>query len=183
LIAEEQTNYPIYLTRSLKTAKAWLKQQRIGTERFGLIASSGAKRLRADGISVSAANAGDIEHWFLAEPADVRSSFQMEVAATEFQIQGLEIDWAGICWGGDFTIAEDRSKWELRDFLGSTWKNVRDPIRRSYVTNTYRVLLTRARLGFVIYMPPGDPNDVTNLPERFDRTAEFLISCGVKSLD
>jgi len=175
-------SYPIASTRSLETAKTWLRAQARGSERYGLLASSGAKRLRAYGISLPPSRGGDVEHWFLASQGDVRSSFQLEVAATEFQVQGLEVDWACVCWGGDFLMGKDAT-WNLREFLGSRWVQVKHAMRQCYVENTYRVLLTRARRGIVIYVPRGQVNDPTTTAEGYDRTARYLLECGVQSLD
>ena len=150
-VLEGNPQYPIVLTRSLDRAKHWLSSMASGTERYGCIASSEAKRLRAEGLELPPARAKGVEHWFLKPKGDVRSSFQLEVAATEFQIQGLEVDWACICWGGDFLRVN--SNWQLRQFSGTTWKRVGQPLAREYVTNTYRVLLTRARQGMVLFRP------------------------------
>jgi hypothetical protein len=174
--------YPIVLTRQLENGKAWLRKQARGTERFGFMASSGAKRLRAFGITVPGAQEGDVEHWFLAERGDVRSSFQLEVAATEFQVQGLELDWIGVCWGGDF-LFNDSGGWRLHEFSGSRWSNVKNPTNRAYLKNTYRVLLTRARQGLLLYLPIGRSTDPTTLALEHDQTAEFLLRCGVRSID
>jgi hypothetical protein len=180
-VLEGNPQYPIVLTRSLRCAKQWLRSMAGGTERYGCIASSEAKRLRAEGLELPPARAKGVEHWFLKPKGDVRSSFQLEVAATEFQIQGLEVDWACICWGGDFLRVN--SNWQLRQFSGTTWKRVRQRLAREYVTNTYRVLLTRARQGMVLFVPLGSDEDTTRSVAEFDSTAEFLLSCGAKSLD
>src|SRR6185436_7860421 len=116
------------------------------------------------------------------EQADVRSSQMLEVAATEFECQGLELDWVGICWGDDVTQA-DGSGWDLRRFRSNKWTNVKQPDKRQFILNKYRVLMTRARKGFVIWVPPGAENDPSRDPRRLDRTAAFLIECGVPSLD
>lgn len=179
--AKERTpKYPIMITRSLEEAKTFLRNQRSGSERYGLVASSGAKRLRADGIFVPSANGSDAA-WFLANEGDIRSSFQMEVAATEFQVQGLEIDWAAVCWEGDFVWKDE---WCLRSLVGSKWNlvNKKNEAHRQYVRNTYRVLLTRARQGMVLYLPEGSIEDRTREPLLFDQTFRFLISCGAKPL-
>jgi len=101
-ILADNPEYPIRLTRNLATAKSWLDTTARGTERYGFVASSEAKRLRAEGLELPPARADGVEHWFLNEKGDVRSSFQLEVAATEFQIQGLELDWICVCWGAIF---------------------------------------------------------------------------------
>lgn len=181
IVLEGNPQYPIVLTRSLDCAKHWLNSMASGTERYGCIASSEAKRLRAEGLELPPARAKGVEHWFLKPKGDVRSSFQLEVAATEFQIQGLEIDWACICWGGDFLRVN--SKWQLRQFSGTTWKRVGQSLAREYVANTYRVLLTRARQGMVLFIPTGNEEDATRSISEFNSTAEFLLSCGARCLD
>jgi hypothetical protein len=152
-----------------------------GSERYGLIASSEARRLRAEGIEIPQARADGVEHWFLKPKGDVRASFQLEVAATEFQIQGLEIDWGCICWGGDFLHTEQR--WSFKRLRGTSWQKVGQKDARRYILNCYRVLLTRARQGMVLFVPAGDLSDLTRAPGPFDSTAEFLLQCGVKLLD
>jgi hypothetical protein len=170
--------YPIVLTRSLNAAKAWLSSMATGTERYGCIASSEAKRLRAEGLELPPARAGGVEHWFLKHKGDVRSSFQLEVAATEFQIQGLEIDWACVCWGGDLLYVPPG--WQLRQFRGTVWQKVGKRLSREYVMNTYRVLLTRARQGMVLFVPQGSEEDLTRSVSDLDATAAFLLSCGAQ---
>ncbi len=179
-ILKDNPDYPIYVTRKLADAKCWLTSIALGTERYGLIASSGARRLRAEGLELPAARARGVEYWFLNGKGDVRSSFQLEVAATEFQIQGLEIDWAGVCWGGDFT--RSNTKWDPRSFKGTTWYRIHDQSTRDYVPNTYRVLLTRARQGMVLFVPPGDDEDATRQRAPLDETAQFLLDCGAAPL-
>jgi DUF2075 family protein len=115
---------------------------------------------------------------------DLRSSYQCEVFATEFEIQGLELDWIGVCWGGDCIWNSSRG-WQLRKLLmgpTSRWVSIKNPERRTYRKNAYRVLLTRARQGMVIFVPKGDKMDLTNQPDEFDATAEFLLRCGVMSI-
>jgi hypothetical protein len=179
-ILADNPDYPIYLTRDLNTAKRWLGSVSAGTERYGCIASSEARRLRAEGLELPPARADGVEHWFLKEKGDVRSSFQLEVAANEFQIQGLEIDWACICWGGDFI--RGTSGWNLKRFRGTKWQRIKQPDDRAYVTNTYRVLLTRARQGMVLFVPRGDDEDPTRSSAQFDSTADFLVECGAMPL-
>jgi hypothetical protein len=149
------------------------------------VASSGALRLRAHGIELSSGfrRSYPFEEWFLAGLRDVRSSSRLEVAATEFECQGLEVDWTGLCWGDDFTYDVQNRRWTLRKFYGTNWRNVTDVAERQYLVNKYRVLLTRARRGTVIWVPPGDPDDDSRDPGLPNQTAGFLESCGVPSLD
>lgn len=178
--------FPVFLSRDLGQTKLKLREQRIGNTRCGLVGSSGAMRLRAEGLEPSSSFHADYqwEHWYLADETDVRSSYRCEVFATEFEIQGLELDWIGICWGGDF-VWKDSYGWQLRTLRStapSAWKMIKRAEKQMYRKNAYRVLLTRARQGMIIFVPRGDPNDSTNIPEEFDATAEYLIRCGVKPL-
>ena len=174
--------FPIVLTRSLATARAWLQEHTRGLRRSGLVASSGAIRLRPYGLELSSGfrqgNRDIYVHWFLAHPPDVRSSNQLEVAASEFECQGLELDWVGMCWGGDFTF-DNPEGWSFRSFSGSRWGEVGKEVDRRYLLNTYRVLLTRAREGLVIWVPPGDSTDLTRPSSWFDTTADYLVRCGL----
>jgi hypothetical protein len=182
-IVPELRDFPFRVTRSLTKARVWLRQHARGQQRAGLVASSGALRLRADGLELSSGfrqgNRDMYVHWFLDLPPDVRSSNQLEIAASEFECQGLELDWIGVCWGGDFAYDPTVRHWAFRNFSGSRWGILRNEIDRQYLLNTYRVLLTRARRGLVLWIPPGDAVDETRLPIPFNTTAEYLISCGI----
>ena len=175
--------FPIVMTRSLGTARAWLQEHTRGLRRCGLVASSGAIRLRPHGLELSSGfrqgNRDIYVHWFLDHPPDVRSSNQLEVAASEFECQGLELDWVGLCWGGDFTFDHPTGGWSFRCFSGSRWGQVGKEIDRRYLLNSYRVLLTRARQGLVIWVPPGDSTDLTRPSGWFDATADYLVCCGL----
>jgi hypothetical protein len=173
-----QTDYPIYLTRDLHAAKAWLRSQARGTERFGLVASSGAQRLRPAGIYIKAAI--DPVNWFLNHKADVRSSYYLEDVASEFAIQGLELDWVGVCWDGD--MHHRGGKWILQAFKGTKWLAVNDESRRLYLKNAYRVILTRARQGMILFVPNGDSSDPTRPSSFYDGTFEYLRCCGIPTL-
>ncbi len=174
-------NYPILLTRDLTKAKAWLRKVSGGSERYGMICSSQAFRLRPLAIDVRAKP--NIINWFLDDITDIRSSLFLEDVATEFDIQGLELDWACLIWDGDFQYAPD--KWIQKDFSGGKWKNINAPERRAFQLNAYRVLLTRARKGMVICVPEGDrgqPPDNTRRPEFYDATFHYLQSIGLQNL-
>lgn len=181
----DRREFPLNFTRSLDAAKAWLQamSEPEDGQRAGLIATSEDQRLRAYGLERSSAFRLDysFEKWFLMPPTDVRSSHALEVAASEFECQGLELDWVGLCWGGDLTPS-DPGGWEYRKFRGSAWQQVRSDTERTFVRNRYRVLLTRARLGLVIWIPPGNADDPTLDPARFDRTAQLLQAAGVPEL-
>jgi hypothetical protein len=177
--------FPIVTTRELSTARRWLRERTDGSQRCGLLASSGAIRLRAAGLEMSSGFRGayPYEDWFLSGIEDIRSSLRLEVAATEFECQGLELDWTGVCWGGDFLWNATELAWTYRSFRGSKWQTVKRPQNRQYVANKYRVLLTRARRGMVIWVPRGDEGDVTQDPRGFDETAAFLKRMRIPSID
>lgn len=175
---ESLTEYPMVLTRDLESARLWLRTNARGTERFGLVASSNALRLKPIGIHVKA----NIEptDWFLADQDDVRSSYALEDAATEFHIQGLELDWVGVCWDANFR--REPTGWTYWNFRGTRWERVRDATRVTFLRNSYRVLLTRARQGMVVLVPQGSEVDKTRSPEFYDRTFEYLKQCGIPEL-
>lgn len=170
--------YPVVLIRSIKAAKAWLRERARANERFGLVVSSQAQRLKPEAIDVRA----DINpvHWFLHSRDDVRSSYYLEDAATEFHVQGLELDWACVVWDCDFRFSP--SGWQHRCFRGDRWMRIQQPERQAYLKNAYRVLLTRARQGMAIVIPEGDPNDPTRSPDFYDSTMEYLRSLGIPEL-
>ena len=165
--------YPIFLTRSLDEARSWLRNKARGSERYGLTASSGANRLRPDGIWVKAKI--DPPIWFLNHKTDVRSSFYLEEAASEFDVQGLELDWTCVCWDADFRYVDNQ--WSYFNFRGTKWQRVSAPERRLHLKNAYRVLLTRARQGLAIFVPQGDPIDPTRDPKMYDDIYNYLQSC------
>jgi hypothetical protein len=168
--------YPIVLTRQLPQAKRWLRQQARGSERYGIIVSSEAQRLKPHAIDVRSPM--DPIHWFLDGKEDVRSSYYLEDVATEFQVQGLELDWACVTWDGDFR--HTAAGWEHWSFVGDRWNRIRKPQRQQYLKNAYRVLLTRARQGMVIVVPEGDPGDPTRKAEFYDSTFQYLRGIGLR---
>lgn len=165
--------YPIFLTRNLDDARSWLRNKARGSERYGLTASSGANRLRADGIWVKAKI--DPPVWFLNHKTDVRSSFYLEEAASEFDVQGLELDWTCVCWDADFRYVDNQ--WSYFNFRGTKWQRVSSPERQIHLKNAYRVLLTRARQGLVIFVPQGDLIDPTRSPKMYDDIYKYLHNC------
>lgn len=177
--------FPIYITRSLEHARSWLRTNSIGYRRFGLLATSGARRLRGYGLGVTlkVTELKDIVHWFLAEHDDLRSSQALEVTGTEFACQGLEIDRACVCWDHDMIWNPRTSTWLFRTFQGTKWRNAKDAAKRRYIANSYRVLLSRAREAMVIWIPPGEPGDETRQPAEMNATYRYLISCGVRTLE
>ena len=168
--------YPIGLTRNLSAAKKWLKQQARGSERYGLVVSSQAERLKPHAIDVK--RPVNPIHWFLADKKDVRSSYYLEDVATEFHSQGLELDWVCVTWDADLRYSTDG--WKFRSFKGSKWQNIKKEERQKYLINAYRVLLTRARQGMVIVVPEGESTDPTRKPEFYDPTFEYLKSIGFR---
>lgn len=170
--------YAIRKTRRIDLAKEWLQEQARGTERYGILASSAAERLRPQGIHVRAPV--DPVHWFLDSKEDVRSSYYLEDVASEFHIQGLELDWVCVTWDADFRY--DPAGWQHYRFVGSQWNRIRSEERKRYQKNAYRVLLTRARQGKVIVVPEGDGKDPTRLPEYYDPTYAYLRNLGIPSL-
>lgn len=175
--------FPIVLTRDLRRAKEWLLNQARGERRCGLVASSGATRLRAFGIETSMAirEAYSYPYWFLKPRGDIRSSYQLEVVATEFEIQGLELDLVGLCWGGDLVWNRLLKCWHPLQLSGNRWKDVKES-RAIYIQNKYRVLMTRAREGLVMWVPEGDRTDPTRDVEVMNDTTDYLLSCGVVPL-
>ena len=172
------SNYPIVITRDLSKAKQWLKQKARGSERYGIVVSSQAERLRPHSIFVSSPM--DPVHWFLDDKDDVRSSYYLEDVATEFDVQGLELDWVCVTWDADFRYT--KNGWQHWSFRGDRWQRINKPERQNYLKNAYRVLLTRARQGMVIVIPPGDDNDHTRPSSYYNSTYEYLKEIGIKEL-
>ena len=170
--------YPIFITRDLAKAKQWLRDKARGNERYGLIASSNAYRLKPHAIDVRLQV--DPVQWFLYGKDDVRSSYYLEDAATEYRVQGLELDWACVTWDADFRRV--RNGWEHWKFVGDRWNRVHKPERQKYLKNAYRVLLTRARQGMVIVVPCGESGDPTRKREYYDSTFDYLSSIGFATI-
>jgi hypothetical protein len=170
--------YPVALTRDLRRAREWVRSHARGSERYGLVASSKAMRLKPYAVDVRVAV--DPVHWFLDGPEDTRSSLYLEDCATEFQVQGLELDWACVTWDGDLRFSG--SRWNFHDFRGSRWQSIKNAENQNYLRNAYRVLLTRARQGMVLFIPPGDSSDPTRLPEFYDETFNYLSNIGIPVL-
>ena len=178
LFKEVMNKYPIVITRDLDRAKAWIKSNARGSERIGIVASSAAARLKPHAIDIRVAI--DPVHWFLNSADDTRSSMYLEDAATEFQVQGLELDWTCVTWDADLRLT--RGAWEYHSFVGSRWNRVIMPDRRRYLLNAYRVLLTRARQGMAIFVPPGSKDDPTRSPAFYNETFDYLLHIGVNQI-
>jgi hypothetical protein len=170
--------YPMAVTRDLGRAKQWVRDRARGTERYGLVASSRAQRLKPDAIDIRVKI--DPVHWFLDGREDTRSSYYLEDAATEFHAQGLELDWTCVAWDGDLRFAE--SEWGYHSFRGDGWCKIANAENRHYLRNAYRVLLTRARQGMVIYVPAGNPIDPTRAASFYDSTYGYLTELGIPEL-
>ncbi len=178
-LCEIGDRYPIVITRDLDKAKSWLRKQARGSERYGIVVSSQAVRLRPLAIDVRLKP--NPVHWFLADKTDIRSSYYLEDVAREFDIQGLEIDWACVAWDADFRFHPNG--WQHHSFRGKKWQKINIAQRQAYLKNAYRVLLTRARQGMVIVVPEGDSNDPTRKPSYYNSTFEYLKDLNLKVLE
>ena len=176
-IKEISDFYPIKITRSIEKAKEWLRAKARGSERYGLLVSSGAKRLKPLGLFAGLVTEKGTPNWFLNNHEDIRSSFALEDPATEFQVQGLELDWAGIIWDGD--LIKTKNNWLYKSFVGWRWTNINKNIDQKYKLNSYRVLLTRARQGMVIVIPKGIEKDPTRQRKIYDPTWNYLRDVGL----
>jgi hypothetical protein len=170
--------YPLFITQNIDLAKAWLRDKKIGTKRIGLVASSGGLRLKPYGIHVR--EVIDEALWFLNDETDIRSSYYLEIAATEYKVQGLELDWIGVCW--DLDLRRTVTGWDFKNFSGTEWHQTKTAPEQQFLLNTYRVLLTRAREGLIIFVPVGDEKDPTRLPEYYSLIFNYLKSCGLQEI-
>jgi hypothetical protein len=178
LVRDVRRRYPIVITRDLVKAKGWLRSQARGSERYGLVASSQAARLKPHAIDIRVKS--DPVHYFLNGREDTRSSYYLEDVATEFQVQGLELDWTCVTWDADFRLVN--GEWKCRSFVGKRWQVIHKQERKRFLMNAYRVLLTRARQGMVIFVPAGDADDPTRMPEFYDGTFSYLRSVGLSEI-
>jgi hypothetical protein len=178
ILAQVLARYPVVLTRDLQIARKWLKEQARGTERYGIIVSSEAQRLKPHAIDIRPKT--NPINWFLDGKDDVRSSYYLEDVATEFQVQGLELDWACVVWDADFRFTQDG--WKHHSFVGTKWNRINQDSRRTYLKNAYRVLLTRARQGMVVVVPDGSGDDPTRDANFYDPTFNYLKRIGIPVL-
>jgi Uncharacterized conserved protein (DUF2075) len=178
LFGEVLKGFPLTVTRDLDSARAWIRRRARGTQQYGLLASSSAHRLKPHAVDIRYNI--DPVHWFLGDKSDPRSSFYLEDAATEFQVQGLELDWSIVSWDAD--LRRTSSGWSCNEFRGSRWNKVKQPERQRYLLNAYRVLLTRARQGTVIFVPRGDVADPTREPKFYQGTFEYLRRIGIEAI-
>lgn len=191
---EFKDKYPLILTRDMDKARKWLNSKVRGSERTGVLVTKEAARFKPLAVSILPSGDENAVHWFLEDKTDVRSSNFLEDAATEIQVQGLELDYACLLWDADMRY--EKGKWKFYKFDGKTkWKeqtpsNESNRERMKYMLNAYRVLLTRARSGIVICVPKGNPNknasgfweDETRLPEYYDGTYNYLKSLGIEEI-
>lgn len=181
--------YPIILTRSMDKARSWLRQQARGTQQTGILISKVSARFKPLAVHVLPQSDDNAVHWFLEDKTDVRSSNYLEEAATEIQVQGLEVDYACVLWDADMRY--DDGKWSFWKFNGKTqWIPEKNIETQKYMLNAYRVLLTRARQGMVICVPEGNsnktpegfPEDPTRLPAYYNSTYEYLKRLGLDEI-
>ena len=184
-----QRGYPVILTRDMEKARRWLRGKARGTQQTGVLVSKVAARYKPQAVNVLAQGDENAVHWFLDDKTDVRSSNYLEEAATEIQVQGLELDYACILWDADMRY--NKGVWEYYKFNGKTkWIPENNSENKRYMLNAYRVLLTRARQGIVICVPHGNdrlnsegfPEDATRLPEFYDGTYEYFKSLGIEEI-
>jgi hypothetical protein len=172
---------PFHLTRDLGALRRALRDRARGLRRAGLVCSAKAKRLRAEGLGAQLQGAdAEVVNWFLCRWPDIRGSDALEVCATEYACQGLELDLVGLAWGGDFV--REPGGWRARRLSGSRWQSVGAAESQRHIRNTYRVLLTRARHATLIFVPRGDPGDPTRSPAEAEAVAAYLLACGAKPL-
>lgn len=181
--------YPIVLTRNMDKAREWLRQQARGSQQTGILISKVSARFKPLAVHVLPQSEINAVHWFLEDKADVRSSNYLEEAATEIQVQGLEVDFSCVLWDADMRY--DNDKWTFWKFNGKTqWTPEKNLETQKYMLNAYRVLLTRARQGMVICVPEGNgnntqegfPEDSTRLPSFYDSTYRYFKSLGMKEI-
>lgn len=194
LYREIKDRYPIVLTRDMKKAREWLHSKVRGTERTGILVTKESARFKPLAIHVLPSGDENAVHWFLEDKTDTRSSNYLEDAATEIQVQGLELDYTCLLWDADMRY--DAGKWRFYRFNGQTKWVEQIPSSESkqelmkYMLNAYRVLLTRARAGMVICVPSGNANknpsgfweDSTRLPEFYDGTYAYLKKLGIEEI-
>ena len=182
-----QKGYPVVLTRDMDTARSWLRKMARGTQQTGVLVTKVAARFKPLAVHILGQGDENAVHWFLEDKTDIRSSNYLEDAATEIQVQGLELDYACVLWDADMRY--EGGRWAYYKFNGKNkWNPERNEESRKYMLNAYRVLLTRARQGIVICVPRGNdrltpegfPEDPTRLPQFYDGTYYYLKSLGLQ---
>lgn len=183
VLQEIISKYPVYITRDYRKAKTWVKRQVRGSQRCGVLACSSAQRLKPEGIYVPTDI--DVKNWFLAPSNDLRSSNMLEIVASEFKVQGLEIDWAIVCWDADLRRNHSGTGWDYYSFRGTKWMHRNKVEQQRYLVNSYRVLLTRARQGMILFVPKGvdSEDDSTRDSSYYDEIYKYLTSCGINEID
>jgi hypothetical protein len=180
MLARSMLNPPAFVTRDVNELREWLRLRRRGGRRTGLVVSSGAVRLIADGIPTPPVSKRlkEIENWFLKSWPDFRGSDSLEIPLSEFGCQGLELDYVGLCWGGDLVWSRDSLQWVPRRMSAPSWRTIRRREKAQHRLNAYRVLLTRAREGLCICVPSGVADDPTRATPEFDEIATTLTAAG-----
>lgn len=183
ILEQISDKYPIYITRNYEIAKNWVRKQVRGSQRSGVLACSSAQRLKPYGIYVL--KEFDEKNWFLAPTDDLRSSNMLEVVASEFKVQGLEVDWSVVCWDADLRRNKSGKDWDYYSFRGTAWQKRKQEEQKRYLLNSYRVLLTRARQGMILFVPEGVPEeeDKTRNSEFYDAIYSYLVRCGIKEIE
>lgn len=181
IYCEISEKYPIFITRDITQARKWSKEKVRGSQRCGVLACSSAQRLKPEGVYVPTDI--DVKNWFLAPSDDLRSSNMMEIVASEFKVQGLEIDWAVVCWDADLRRKNEK-EWDHYSFRGTRWNRRNKVEQKRYLVNSYRVLLTRARQGMIIFVPLGvdEEEDPTRNSKFYDEIYTYLLKCGIQEL-
>lgn len=191
LYQEIKDKYPLILTRDMAKARNWLYGKACGSVRTGILVTKEAARFKPLAVHILPPGDENAVHWFLEDKVDTRSSNYLEDAATEIQVQGLELDFTCLLWDADMRY--ENGKWHFYKFNGQTkWIEQKGDSEskqelQKYMLNAYRVLLTRARSGMIICVPEGNPNktvsgsweDSTRQPEFYDGTYQYLKSLGV----
>lgn len=176
---------PFRITRSIAAMQEALRRLARGERRSGLVCSADAKRLRAEGLwpDFPHLDQDAVANWFLNRWPDVRASDALELPATQYACQGLELDYVGLCWGGDLCRSPGQASWQARKFRGKDWQIICRADAVQWQVNTYRVLLTRARYETIIFVPRGDSEDRTRKPAEFNAIVDFLLRCGALPLE
>ena len=179
--SKDTEKFHLLITRDLQTAKNWVKKKSRVNQRYGLFMNTKGLRLQAEGLVNRGQQGFDAIAWWLDPKEYVDSSLALEIPCTEFFAQGLEVDWAIFAW--DACFRPNNSDWDYMKFVRKEWRNIEKEVDRKYLKNSFRVLLTRARQGMIIFVPKGDPNDKTRLPEFYDGIYNYLKEIGIEDAD
>ena len=177
---DDKEKYHLLITRDIQTAKDWVKKKTRGNERCGMFTTALSHRLWPEGIVKRGQREFNELGWWLDDEEYIDSSFSLEIPCTEFFSQGLELDWSIFAW--DACFRPNNSDWDYFRFERSKWKTITNETKRKYLKNAFRVLLTRARQGMIIFVPKGDQNDKSRLPEFYDVIYNDLKEIGIKEI-